>query len=85
MSSNAHVIIRETAPGMAQITVMRPGHDLVYADAKRTGYDGRWWSCQGAGSQEEYNGRSRTSAVRVWLSSVGVDLNTAKITTTRSY
>ena len=84
MRDKDQVTLRETGPGVAQVTVWRTNGERVYGDTSRTGHDGRWWRCQKAGGVE-YLGRSRKAAVRLWLTSVGVDPDAAQITTLRSY
>ena len=85
MSTRDIVTVRETAPGVARITVLRPHVGRWYADVKRLPSDPGWWSCQEAGADGDFQERSRIKAIRSWLVSVDIDPDKAKITTLRSY
>lgn len=85
MSTRITVRIEARAPGTASVFLVQNGQTTHYADAKRTGHDGRWWGCRDASTQTEYSGRSRKAAIRVWLSSLGVNADTAEFDASHSY
>lgn len=80
-----HINIRETGPGIAQATLVRPGMESLYADIKLVWPNGRDWSCRESLWGTEFIGNSRTEALRPWLKALNLDLDRIKTTTIRSY
>lgn len=85
MSTQHIVTVRQTAPGIAQITVLTPHVGRLYADVKRMSSTPGWWTCREACATGDFQEKSRIKAIRSWLRSVDIDPDKARITTLRSY